>query len=147
MLRPQRKDLATRLSISLPESLAISLDHMVKARGFESRSQAVVEMIHDHLTRHQQELGLSVMAGTINLIYDRLSQDCSTVIAGLQHKYLRECIASLHVQLEQDLTMEVILVQGQGRTLGKITNDLLAVKGVLTGNLNVSTHILPPLEA
>lgn len=147
MLRPQRKDLATRMSISLPESLALDLDRMVHERGFESRSQVVAEMIHEHLTKHRQDLGRTVMAGTINLIYDRLSQDCGTVIAGLQHKFLRECIASLHVQLENDLTMEVILVQGQGQTLRRIADSMLAVKGVLTGNLNVSTHILPPLEA
>jgi metal-responsive CopG/Arc/MetJ family transcriptional regulator len=76
MLRPNRKDLATRMSISLPESLAVNLDRMVFERGFESRSQVVAEMIHEHLTRHQQDLGNTVMAGTINLIYDRLSQDC-----------------------------------------------------------------------
>lgn len=147
MLRPQRKDPATRLSISLPESLAGSLDRMVQEKGFESRSQAVCEMVREHLTLHKQDLGNTTMAGTINLIFDRLSQDCGSVIAGIQHKYLHECIASLHVQLEHDLTMEVILVQGQGQKLRVITNDLLAVKGVLSGNLNVSTHILPPIEA
>lgn len=147
MIRPNRKDPATRLSISLPASLVGSLDSMVKERGFESRSQAVMEMIHDQLTKHREQLGDAILAGTITLIYDRLSQDCGAVIAGIQHRYLRECIASLHVQLEKDLTMEVILVQGQGSRLRVISNAMLAVKGVLSGNLNVNTHILPPLEA
>lgn len=147
MLRPKRNDRATRLSISLPESLADSLDQMVQERGFESRSQAVCEMVWEHLTQHKQDMGNATMAGTVNLIYDRMSQDCGSMIAGIQHRYLRECIASLHVQLEQDLTMEIILVQGHGKRLRKVANDLLAVKGVLSGNLNVSTHILPPIEA
>jgi len=147
MLRPQRKDPATRLSISLPESVAASLDRMIAERGFESRSQAVSVMVHEQLTRHEQQLGTAVMAGTVSLTYDRMSQDCGSIIAGIQHKHLRQCIASLHVQLEQDLTMEVILVQGQGRILRQIANEFVAVKGVLCGNLNVSTHILPPLEA
>ena len=38
MARPIKKDLATRLSISLPESVANALDRMVSDRGFESRS-------------------------------------------------------------------------------------------------------------
>lgn len=147
MLRPNRHDPATRLSISLPASMAISLDRMVAERGFESRSQAVMEMIHEQLTRHREDLGNAVLAGTITLIYDRLSQDCGAIIAGIQHSFLRECIASLHVQLEADLTMEVILVQGHGDELRRISDRMLAVKGVLSGNLNVSAHILPPLEA
>ncbi len=146
MARPIKKDLATRLSISLPESVANALDRMVSDRGFESRSHAIQEMVQEQLTRHAEFVGTGTLAGTINLTYDRLSSDCGTHIAGVQHRYLHECIASLHVQLEQNLTLEVILVQGKGSVLRKIANELMAIKGVLSGNLNFSTHILPPLE-
>ena len=35
----------SRISVSLPEALLQQLDAMVKERGFESRSQAISEMI------------------------------------------------------------------------------------------------------
>lgn len=146
MARPIKKDLATRLSISLPESVANALDRMVSDRGFESRSHVIQEMVQEQLTRHAEFVGTGTLAGTINLTYDRLSGDCGSNIAAVQHRYLHECIASLHVQLEQNLTLEVILVQGKGSVLRKIANELMAIKGVLSGNLNFSTHILPPLE-
>ena len=40
----------SRISVSLPESLLLQLDAMVKERGFESRSHAIAEMVSRALT-------------------------------------------------------------------------------------------------
>jgi len=146
MHKESQRSLARRLSISLPESLASALDQMVQEKGFQTRSQAVAEMVQSQLMKHLEEQGNTVMAGTISLTFQRTIQDCSTSIASVQHKHLRECVASLHVQLENNLTLEVILVQGIAQRLRMIANELIAIKGVVHGNLNISAHILPPLE-
>ena len=41
-----RRRPVSRISISLPEKLLSDLDRMVEERGFDSRSQAVDEMLH-----------------------------------------------------------------------------------------------------
>ena len=59
-----------RISVSLPPAVFDELDRLVVARGFENRSQAISEMIHQSLTDHYQDHGDRVMAGTITLFYD-----------------------------------------------------------------------------
>jgi CopG family nickel-responsive transcriptional regulator len=43
--------------------------------------------------------------------------------------------------------MEVILVQGPARKLQAIANEMIAQKGVLTGQLQLLAAVIPPLHA
>ena len=43
-----------RISVSLPEALLSQLDGMVAERGFESRSQAIADMVSQQLTDHKK---------------------------------------------------------------------------------------------
>ena len=60
-----------RISISMNPDLLLELDEMVSSRGYESRSQAISDMVNQQLVEHKRELGDEVMAGTITLFYDR----------------------------------------------------------------------------
>ena len=99
----------TRISISLPDTLSSQLDEMVRERGFESRSQAIAEMVSRQVTDYKKELGDEVMAGTITLLYDHSTPRLQKLLADLQHEHIREVISSLHVHLMHSQTMEVIL--------------------------------------
>jgi len=136
----------SRISVSLPESLLLQLDAMVDARGFESRSRAIAEMITRQLTEHLADLGQQVMAGTITLVYDHTVPGLQKEIADIQHRHINEVISSLHVQLLQPKTMEVILVQGPAITLQKISDRLVACRGVSSGKLQLTAAIMPPLH-
>ena len=135
-----------RMSVTIPESLLRSLDQMVADRGFENRSQAVAELIHDRVTEHQQATGNAIMAGSITLFYDQTKNNLLTQLAELQRQHVAEVISSLHVQLEQNFMMEVILVQGPAQKLKQITHALVACKGVKAGKLTLTTTVLPPLH-
>ena len=50
-----------RISISLPEDLHAELDLMVAERGYESRSQAIKDMLRQHLVEHKVQTGKQVM--------------------------------------------------------------------------------------
>ncbi|MFU8814005.1 MAG: nickel-responsive transcriptional regulator NikR [Pseudomonadales bacterium] len=135
-----------RISVSLPGPLLARLDEMVAARGHESRSQAVAEMIRRSLATWGEVLGNGVMAGTITLVYDRSVHGLQTRLADLQHQHIDEVISSLHVQLEQAQTMEVILVQGPAIRLRAIADAMATLRGVATGHLQLTTAIIPPLH-
>lgn len=136
----------SRISISLPARLLGELDRMVTERGFESRSQAIVEMINRQLVAHKSELGNEVMAGTITLVYDHSTPGLQKDLADLQHKYIDEVISSLHVHLMQNQTMEVILVQGPASKLQCIADQMVTCSGVITGHLQLTTTQIPPLH-
>jgi CopG family transcriptional regulator, nickel-responsive regulator len=135
-----------RMSVTIPESLLRSLDQMVAERGFENRSQAVAELIQDRVSEHQQNTGNETMAGSITLFYDQTKNNLLAQLAELQRQHVAEVISSLHVQLEQNFMMEVILVQGPAQKLKHITNALVACKGVKAGKLTLTSLILPPLH-
>jgi CopG family nickel-responsive transcriptional regulator len=136
----------SRISVSLPERLLRQLDSMVLARGFEGRSQAIAEMVNQQLVEHRQELGEDIMAGTITLVYDHSTPGLKQQLADLQHQHLSEVISSLHVHLMHAHTMEVILVQGPAQQLQHIADRMLTCRGVITGKLQLTTAIIPPLH-
>jgi CopG family nickel-responsive transcriptional regulator len=135
-----------RISVSLPEELLMQLDGMVVERGFESRSQAISDMINHQLTEHREELGQDIMAGTINIVYDHSIPGVQKQLSDLQHEYIDEVISALNVNLEQKQTMAVILVQGPARKLKMIANRMTTCRGVRSGKLLMSTAIIPQLH-
>lgn len=135
-----------RISISMEQDLLQELDRMVDERGFESRSQAIADMVHQQLAEHKRQLGDEVMAGTITVVYDRTTRGLLKNLSDLQYRNLTEVISSLHVNLAEFQTMEVILVQGPARKLQTIANEIITQKGVLTGRLVLTAAVLPPLH-
>jgi len=135
----------SRVSISLPPPLLGELDRMVESRGYESRSQAIGEMVNYQLCEHKRTLGNEVMVGTITLLYDRLTRDLQKKLADLQYKHIDEVISSLHVHLTEDQLMEVILVQGPAARLQAVANEMLTLRGIITGRLQLLAAAIPPV--
>ncbi len=138
--------LVSRISISLSEDLLQDLDHMVDQRGFANRSQAVSTMLHRSLTEHRHTLGDRIMAGTITLFYNHLVGDVQQKLTNLQRRHIDEVISSLHVHLEQNQTLEVLLVQGPAHKLQAIADEMIALKGVISGHLQVAAALMPPIH-
>lgn len=138
--------LVSRISVSLNASLLADLDQMVVERGFDSRSQAISDMLNQHLVEHKRELGNDVMVGTITLYYDRSVRGLQKNLADIQYRFIDEVISSLHVHLSQNQVMEVILVQGQAQRLQEICNLMLTRRGVITSRLQLHAAIMPPVQ-
>ena len=136
----------SRISVSLPEALLRQLDEMVRERGFESRSQAIAEMISHQVTAHKKEQGSEVMAGTITLLYDHSTPRLQKSLADLQHEHISEVISSLHVHLMHSQTMEVILVQGPAAELQLLADKMITNRGVISGKLQLNTSLMPQLH-
>jgi CopG family nickel-responsive transcriptional regulator len=148
MSRPTAKPngLVDRISISMNPELLVELDQMVESRGYESRSQAISDMVNQQLIEHKRELGDDVMVGTITLFYDRAVRGLQKRLSDLQYTNIAEVISSLHVHLTEDKMMEVILVQGPAPRLQEITNAMGGLKGVITVRLQLMAAVIPPLH-
>ena len=140
------KEKLCRISLSLPEKLVQDFDIMITEKDYDNRSQAFVDIIYKQLNARFEEVGEQVMAGTINLVYDHNVPNLQKNIAELQHKYIDEVISTLNVNLTEGQTMSVVLVQGPASTLRKITNKMISLRGVLTGEMMLSAAIIPPVH-
>ena len=136
----------SRISISLPEDLLSDLDRMVEVRGFESRSHAVNDMLHQFLLEHKCDQGDDVMVGIVALFYKNSVPGLQKQLADLQFQYIDEVISSLHVHLMHNQTMEVILVQGPARKLQMIADEMTSRRGVTSGKMHLIAAVIPQLH-
>lgn len=137
----------SRLSISLPSELYRELDMMVKERDLPSRSQLIAELIRDALASHGAETHPdALLAGTITLVYRAGMGRVREQLMQTQQQYLKEIISAQHVFLEDDQSLEVLLVQGPPTRLNALCDALRKVRGVQQLKLFTTTALLPPLH-
>jgi len=136
-----------RLSVSLPAELLAQLDAMVGERGLPSRSQMIAELIRHELAEHQEGRAGAVLAGALTLIYRAESGRVRGALAQAQQAFLKEVISSQHVFLEDDQSLEVLLVQGPSERLQALCDELRKIRGVQQIKLVTTTALLPPLHA
>ncbi|MEO1322900.1 MAG: CopG family ribbon-helix-helix protein [Pseudomonadota bacterium] len=136
-----------RLSMSLPDELLTQLDAMITERGLPSRSQLIAELIRHALAKHEAlARPEGVLAGTITLVYRGDRGLVRQQLVETQTHFLKEVISSQHVFLEDDQSLEVLLVQGPAVRLKALCDALQAVRGVLQLKLFTTTALLPPLH-
>lgn len=136
-----------RLTVSMAEETFQAFERLISERGFDSRSQAVAEMIHQHTAQHLGKIGTELMAGTLTLVYDESKNTLLRDLSRIFREHIAEVISSQHILLEDDHVLEVILMQGPARTLREITNKLVTCKGVKTAHLTLTPFLIPPLHA
>jgi CopG family nickel-responsive transcriptional regulator len=86
------------------------------------------------------------LAGTITLIYRAESGRVRNALAQTQQAFLKEVISSQHVFLEDDRSLEVLLVQGPSERLAQLCDELRRIRGVQQIRLASTTALLPPLH-
>lgn len=136
-----------RVTVSMKDETFQALDRLTAARGFDSRSQAVAEMIHQHAAQHLGKIGTEVMAGTLSVVYDESKSALLRELSRIFREHVAEVISSQHILLEEEHVLEVILMQGPARTLRDITNKIITCKGVKTAHLTLTPHLIPPIHA
>jgi len=120
---------------------------MIADRGLSNRSQIIAELIRHEVAYHHENQDDSVIAGTVTLIYRAESGRVRHALAQTQLTYLKEVISSQHVFLEDDQSLEVLLVQGPAARLNGLCDDLRKIRGVQQIELVATTALLPPLHA
>jgi len=128
-----------RFSVSLPPELLRDLDAMVRQKGYDNRSLAIADMIRDQLVEHRQQRGDQEIAGTITLVYDHHKRHLQALLTDLQHDHTDVIISTLHVHLDHDNCLEVLVVRGGAAVIKRMADQLIAAKGVKHGRLSITS--------
>ena len=115
-------------------------DSLCSLKGYSSRSEAIRDMVRDHLVEAELGRDDAETVGTLTVVYDHHQPDLQEKLTRLQHRFLDAIISSLHVHLDVHLCLEVIVLKGRIRQVKKIADGLLATKGVKHGKLVVTTQ-------
>ena len=138
------KQKLARISITVPEQTLSALDQKFVEQHYESRSQAIVDMINKHLIADHIEHN-AVMVGTLTLLYDVSLKPLRTQLIDLQQQFLSQVISSLHIQLDDEKILQVMLMQGLSDQLQHISQQFIALKGVIKGHLEMMDAVMPPI--
>ena len=138
------KQTLARISITVPEQTLSALDQKFVEQHYESRSQAIVDMINKHLIADHIEHN-AVMVGTLTLLYDVSLKPLRTQLIDLQQQFLSQVISSLHIQLDDEKILQVMLMQGVSDQLQHISQQFIALKGVIKGHLEMMDAVMPPI--
>lgn len=134
---PEKTEGAVRFSVSLPAELARELDEMVTKKGYNNRSLAIGDMVRANLVEHRQNIGGEV-AGTITVLFDHHKPQLQRLLTDVQHDHTELIISTLHVHLDHDNCLEVLVVRGDAARVRSLADNLIATKGVKHGRLTVT---------
>jgi CopG family transcriptional regulator, nickel-responsive regulator len=133
------QDKITRFSVSMPAGLVKELDKMTDQAGFANRSQALAKLVRDSLVDHQAESEQQEIAGTITIVYDHHKPNLQGILTTIQHDHHDQIVSTLHVHLDHDNCLEVLVVRGPSKQIRELADNLIAAKGIKHGKFTVTT--------
>lgn len=128
-----------RLTVSLPQGLLEDLDEMARQKGYDNRSLLIADMVRDWLVEHRQQFDDREIAGTITLVYDHHKPHLQELLTEIQHEHHHRIISTLHVHLDHDNCLEVLVLRGKASAVKRMADQLIAAKGVKHGKLTITT--------
>jgi len=127
-----------RFGVSLDEKLLSNFDQLIQKNGYANRSEAIRDLIRDALVRDEWEDPKDRVVGTITVIVDQKLNTITKKLAKSQAP-LQEIISTMHVQLDEENSLEVSAVRGCAKRVRKLANELLGTKGIKHGSLVMTT--------
>ncbi|WP_457555989.1 nickel-responsive transcriptional regulator NikR [Candidatus Pyrohabitans sp.] len=133
-----------RISISLPEKLLEEFDKILREKGYVSRSEGIRDAIRSYILEHSFLSQLSGdIAGTISIIYDHDESNVLERLTDTQHEFSEVIDSSLHIHLDRQHCLEVIVVRGNSADIKRLLNRLKAMKGVKYAKLTTNVAEIP----
>lgn len=127
-----------RLTISLDDSLAVAFDDLVAAQGYQSRSEAVRDLIRQAL--EDRRLASSVDANCVanlSYVYNHHTRALAERLISLQHEHHDLVVSTTHVHLDHDDCLESAILKGPAPAVRALADRIQAERGVRFGNLNI----------
>jgi len=127
-----------RTGLSIDEELLSQFDRAIAAKGYKNRSEAVRDLIRDHLVAEAVNKN-QIVVGTLTMIYDHHRPNLTGKLVAAQHHAGSTVLAATHVHLDHHNCLEVIIMKGRSGALHDFANGILSLRGVKHGQLVVTS--------
>ncbi len=128
-----------RFGVSLDSDLLEKFDALCDERCYQTRSEAIRDLIRKDLVQKEWEDQNQEVTGTMTLVYNHHQSDLAQKMTEIQHQALDIIITSLHVHIDAHNCMEVLVLRGPVRDVRNIAQRLTATRGIKHGKLSLST--------
>ncbi len=129
----------SRIGVAIDSGLLAKFDALIAERGYSNRSEAFRDLIRDELVEKAWESPNATVVGTVTLVYDHHVRLLNEKLTGLQHDHFHSILSALHVHLDHDNCLEVLVVRGKAAEVRRIADALISTKGVKHGRLTVTS--------
>ncbi|TAN47110.1 MAG: nickel-responsive transcriptional regulator NikR [Candidatus Methanoperedens sp.] len=134
----------SRIGVSLPENLLEKFDEIITKRGYSSRSEGIRDAIRSYIRYYDWMSEVEgERIGILSMTYDHSQRGLVTSLLDLEHEFTAITRSAVHIHISHDECMEVLLVQGDGKDVRAIAEQVMALKGVKNVKL---TTIRPEQE-
>ncbi|HTY64411.1 MAG TPA: nickel-responsive transcriptional regulator NikR [Acidobacteriota bacterium] len=130
-----KSDPLIRFGVSMEKSLLREFDLLCEEKGYETRSEAIRDMIRNMLVEKQLGNENTDGVGTLTLVYNHHQRELEEKLTEYQHQHLHSIISTVHIHLTHHLCLEVMLLKGKAKEIKRIADALIATKGVKHGKL------------
>jgi CopG family transcriptional regulator, nickel-responsive regulator len=126
-----------RIGVSLEKNLLILFDKMIKKRGYQNRSEAIRDLIRLQLSEQKLQNPDAQAVAAVCLVYDHHATNLMEKLTELQHSRLLQTVCSTHVHLDHHDCLELIVLKGKIGEINKTAENLISIKGVKLGKINL----------
>ena len=126
-----------RIGVSLESKLLSQFDKLIAAQGYSNRSEALRDLIRNRLTTEQLADPKTEAVAAVFVVYDHHHRQLAQKLIQLQHNQLLKSISSMHVHLDHHNCLEVILLRGKVSEITKLGDNIVSLKGVKLGRVNL----------
>ena len=126
-----------RIGVSLEKKLLLDFDVLIKKKGYQSRSEAIRDLIRERLSEERLKEPKEMAVATVSLVYDHHSTKLMQTLTQLQHSRLLQTICSMHIHLDPHNCLEIIVLRGQIGEIHKMGESILSQKGVKLGRIGL----------
>ena len=131
--------LSQLFGVSLDEDLLEPFDALCARKGYGNRSEAIRDLIRRALVEEDWQNPQLMGAGTLTLVYDHHKNDLSRRLTQMQHDEHDIIVATLHVHLDHDNCLEVLVLKGDPERVRRLADKLISCKGVKHGTFSGTT--------
>lgn len=128
-----------RIGVAIDSDLMEKFDQHIERRGYTNRSEAFRDLIRDELIAEHGNAPSAPVVGTLTLIYDHHVRTLSEKLTSMQHEHHDSIISTLHVHLDHNNCLEVLVLKGKSSEVRLLADRLISTKGVRHGKLTVTS--------
>ena len=115
----------------MPENLLNKFDEIILQRGYSSRSEGVRDAIRSYIVNFEWMSDVQgERVGVITIVYSHSQRGLEDNLTEIQHDFGTFIQSSLHVHLDHDNCLEVVVLRGEGQDVRKAAERMMALKGV-----------------
>lgn len=128
-----------RFGVSIEEELLTKFDMFLKEKNYPTRSEAIRDLIREHLVKYEWLCEDKEIGGAIVLVYDHHRRELVNKLMSVQHSFCEIILSSQHIHLDHNNCLEIIAVKGKPKEVKELAFRLKSTKGVKYGSLNMAT--------